>query len=193
MISKRLPRSRSLRKIIIIVSGGETEDVYFENLEPIRHDISIKREFKPVDPQKILSEAVRLRSVYQKNVKCKDIETWIVIDKDHFDIDSVIKAAKQQNISVAYSNICFEVWYALHFQYSTAQNDAKGWEKICKKHLQVPSYSKTESYNHQLHPKTKDAIANAKKLEIFHKGTNKYSLKNPYTSVYQLVERLVEL
>lgn len=178
--------------MIIVVSGGETEDVYFENLEPIRQDVSIKREFKSVDPKKILSEAIRLRRIHQQNVKCKNIETWIVIDKDHFDIDNVVREAKQQNILVAYSNICFEVWYALHFQYSTAQNNAKDWEKICKKHLQIPSYSKTDNYNNKLHPKTKQAILNAKKLENFHKATNKPSLKNPYTSVYQLVERLVE-
>lgn len=192
MIARRIPGNRPLNTLVIIVFGGETEAIYFENLEAIRHDLSIKPGICSNDPERILSEAIRLKEKYRKSTRYNNIETWIVIDKDHFDIDNVITKALKQKIKVAYSNVCFEVWYALHFQYTTAQNNAKQWERLCKKYLKVPSYSKTKNYNEKLTMYTQTAIANAKRLENFHSAQDLPSKKNPYTSVYKLVDFLLE-
>ena len=189
---KRVSTGRSLRTLIIIVSGGKTENIYFQNLSPIRADISKKQFVKSSDPGKVLQCAIRYRNEQKTKIRSKNIETWIVIDKDHFDLDSIVTQAEKHNILVAYSNACFELWYALHFSYTTAKNSSQKWIDLCKRGLQVSSYSKTTDYSDKLNKLTKDAIKNAKKLEVFNQGNKTPSSKNPYTSVYKLVERIWE-
>ncbi len=91
---------------------------------------------------------------------------------------------------------CFEIWFLLHFMYTTRQYcaplEASNCELVVAELKQyIPQYEKGErDFVRYLEGKTGVAIRHAKQLEMFHEtsGTD-----NPSTKVYKLVEYLMGL
>lgn len=93
--------------------------------------------------------------------------------------------AKQNNVSLYLSNPCFEIWYLLHFRYSTkpyCSND----EAIKELNNYISDYSKSKDVFELI-------VGNSKKLEDYHlsNGTIDRIKKIPYTDVYKIVEMLL--
>lgn len=125
---------------------------------------------------------------------------WIVIDRDvertggggHSaeDYNSAIQQSIAKDISVAYSNPCFELWYLLHFNYHNTAIDRDTVRRKLKKYMF--GYSKSDkAHFEKLYDKMNSAIRNARKLD----GEGaideiKNAAKNPVTRVYKIVEML---
>jgi hypothetical protein len=126
-------------------------------------------------------------------------ECWVVFDKDDFikNFNSAIKKAEKENLKIAYSNECFELWFLLHFNFTDAamhRTDYKNKldEKISR--INGQNYHKnSETMYTLIQHLEKDAIRNAKKLLKIHQGERSFSKKNPSTTVHLLVESLNEL
>ncbi len=190
-----------MHKIVRIFTEGDTERYYFESIrDELRlRDVSI--EIIPMGthhPKSIMASIVKEKCALSREDEedCKT-EWWAVFDRDkHPGFNDVINLAKQHSdIYVAYSNVCFELWILLHFQYMEA---AIGQRDYCKK-LSVLLGKKYEKNDTDIYDLIKDkepvAIKNAKKLEAMH---NKNGVKSPFrrdpsTTVYRLVERLRRL
>ncbi|MCD8291210.1 MAG: RloB family protein, partial [Prevotella sp.] len=111
-------KAKPLRKFILYVEGRNTEKSYFDLLKkanckviPVTkygHGIS-----KCVD---FVNESYKAWMSLPKEEKEKYDKRWLVFDADgRADFDAGIKLARQKNFGVAFSNMCIEYWFVLHF------------------------------------------------------------------------------
>ena len=78
-------------------------------------------------------------------------------------ITKAIEIAEQNNIIPIVSSPCFELWFLLHFDYTTARLNNS---EVCKRLLKFcPKYSKSYNIFPELFDKLNKAINNSKKLE----------------------------
>lgn len=91
------------------------------------------------------------------------------------------------------SNPCFEVWFLLHFRFSTkGYNNNEAVLNDLKKYW--PQYEKKIGSYAELQPKTIEAVNNAKKVKTYFEKSNSTSdiVKcNSSTDVYKFVEVLL--
>jgi len=120
---------------------------------------------------------------------------WVVFDKDSFpasNFDNAINKAESNDFGCAWSNEAFELWYILHFEYrNTGMTRDKYKVKLTE--LLGSEYKKNDSDMYgKLSDKQQDAIRNASKLLESH-GSLPPSSSNPATTVFKLVQELLEL
>lgn len=112
------PNSRFPQKIILYVEGRNTEPSYFDLLKrsncttiPVTvrgHGVGLCVDF--------VDEANGKYNSLSKKDKSKYKQKWIVFDCDgHDDFSDAIKKAKEYGFRVAFSNMCVEYWFMLHF------------------------------------------------------------------------------
>ena len=91
------------------------------------------------------------------------------------------------------SNPCFEIWYLLHFRYSTksyCSND----EVIKELSAYIQDYSKSKDVFGLIIGNLETAMKNTKKLEDYHfeNGTLDAIKKIPSTEVYKIVDKIIQ-
>ena len=198
---KRSGGNRQPRKIIlIVVEGKETECNYFNQLKKHLKLTGVSVEVKPSKssaPFNVVDYAHQLYKQREKESKkgrtLKYEQVFCVVDCDHPDVNNYRSArnkAKQYGFYFIYSNPCFEIWFLLHFNYSTriysncqqVINDLKQY---------IIEYKKAINVFELIFSELNNAIQNAKKLETYHQknGNNDELNKNPSTKVYVLVEQ----
>lgn len=129
---------------------------------------------------------------------------WVVYDRE-----STVKysnelhqeayvLADKNNISIALSNVCFEIWILLHFQENTAPysncDDVLSNSDLKKVHIKDYTKGNNEIFN-QILDKVDDARKNA---EMMNKATIKSADScwvreyqwNPYTAVHYLLDAI---
>jgi len=114
---KRKPPLMQIRDKVLIMCGGETEEIYFNHYKN-KHksdlqNISIKIvAHKKSNPMAVVQAALAQISYYN--------EVWAVFDKDDFtDFDDAIIFALNDGINCAFSNEAIEYWFLLHFENKT--------------------------------------------------------------------------
>jgi len=187
-IKPRLENSKqTLRKVLIVCEGEETEPNYFQ---AFRVASSIcKIEGTGHNTLSLVKEAVRLSKL--ENYR----ETWCVFDRDSFTEKSIKAAyvlAQKEGFKVAFSNECFELWYLLHFKYLDTQVNRAEYTRQLKKILGAYEKNSVTMYD-MLLDKQSDAIKNAKKVNASHNNGIHPCECKPYTTVHELVERLNRL
>jgi len=199
----RKSKNRNISKRTLIVCGAEkTEPLYFNDFR--RHLQTcgiiieglevINTQTKNQLPSKLFEYALEKSIEFDFDIESGD-SVWCVFDYDEFgqNILKSMELKKYEKIHKIVSTRCFELWYLLHYKYSTAfiQN-TDGLEKQLSKYMKC-KYEKNKSYFKELFDKQEEAIKNAKELVIFHEsnGVRPYSQEhNPYTDVFKLVEYL---
>ena len=116
----------------------------------------------------------------------------IKLDKNK-QILEAINLAKENNIIPIVSTPCVELWFLLHYEYSTAiVNNNEVIERLKKYY---PKYEKNCNIYPSINDKLNKAISNAKKLEKY-QLENERQLQtvetNPYTEMYKIVEELIK-
>lgn len=187
-------------KILIAVEGNnKTEKIYFNNFEDSKKnfDISYARG-NNTDPLKLVQMLI-------KEIKDNDLDlldddmAFCIFDTDidpnkNKVIDNAIKLANKNNIKIITSSPCIELWFLLHYEYSTASmsND----EVIKKLKNYYPKYKKNINIYLDIKDKMDIAINNAKKLERYQKDNNvKIGTveANPSTEIYKVIEYLINI
>ena len=114
---KRRPPVLRLRDKVLVMCGGETEEIYFNHYKN-RHkkdlqNISIKVvAHKRSNPLAVVRAALEQKADYD--------EIWAVFDKDDFkDFENAINLALCNGINCAFSNEAIEYWFFLHFENKT--------------------------------------------------------------------------
>ena len=208
---QRKTNSRKEKSLVLIVpEGTETEKAYFQHFNRPEKPVKIKVVENSSDGAKtdyayLLRKAIGYKNKYSLS-KAKGDSVWVVADGD---IDyktpgaaeakesallEARSAAEKNGISILISNPCFELWYYLHFDFSTGF--IKDYTSMREKLLPyLPDYEKNRDVYDQLCEKTERAIANAMSLEAFHKengeeGPFKLAV-NPFTEIYRLVEMII--
>ncbi len=117
---------------------------------------------------------------------------WCVIDTDkHATLAAAIDKAKaREDLNLAISCPCFEIWLLLHFSYSAKPYpDGDSTANALRKHLPGKQYEKATYPLDVFYDLTDDAISNASKLRISNQSSG---ATNPMTDVDHLVRLLRE-
>lgn len=222
--------NRKVNPIIVVVcEGKETEVDYFEgfNSRYMRVDVRVanknsrgKNKAKATDPESLVKKANNIKNNdFDINKKDGD-RVWCVFDVDinynnsnavQSKIDEIQKAKKisdKNEIKLGISNPCFELWYLLHYEYTTA--NLKNYDDVKKRlNKYINSYEKNISIYSELKQYVDNAIKNGKKLKKYHedlgaklpnieKDNYKAVVKdlvesNPYTNIGDLIEYMESL
>jgi len=178
-------------KILVVTEGEVTEPEYIRGFTRIYRNllVEIVIESKAGSAPKTLVEAAKkLKKEAEKQADRKEDdflkydEVWCVFDVDeHPNIPSAKEMARDNNIKLAISNPCFEIWLWLHFAEQPGVQHRHELQKKMKQH--IPSYSSKNK--HVNYSDYKDgyetAVSRAKKLE---------EEVNPSTSVWKLTEQI---
>ncbi len=176
---------------------NQTEKNYFLNFNKLQNEYRII-EAKGIksDPEGVLNDLCKSAKKEELAVNEGDIPACF-IDVDFSTnrkavLKAVLKASKEQNIQIYLSNPCFEIWYLLHFRYSTRQYNSN--EEVIndlKKYLN--NYKKNLNVFDTLLPLVSAAISNSKMLITYHSDNKSDHInRSPSTDVYQLVELLLQ-
>ena len=196
-------KKNNQRKIVayflIVCEGEKTEPNYFKSFPKVLKNITFNFQFEGggISTIKVVDKAIELRD--SSNQKFDRV--WVVFDRDSFrsnSFNSAIFKARANNISCAWSNEAFELWYLLHFhnrvtamnrdEYKKAIEDAVN-AKLVKKNFQ---YKKNDTKMYSFLNKIGSqefAIKCAKELSETIDG-EKFANYNPQTMVFKLVEEL---
>lgn len=197
--SGRKSKELIIRNVIkIYFNSLETEYNYFKEIKDKLENfkiIDLKLEIEKAQSKGGKSSLELLEySVLNKNEK---EETWIVFDKDDFEIDSVITKANKCNIKPAFSNPCFELWFLNYFDYRETFLSPKECLKLTKEKFKKElkkEYVKNEKWFKILEKKTETAVRNSKKQhKEIEKSIFSPSRQNPCTLIYILVEKLLKV
>ena len=125
LIRRRKPNREPKQRFILFCEGKNTEPVYFSALKRTLTGALITVETKRGVgvPMTIATEAVKFaksegltkKSRRKKNSFEENDEVWAVFDRDeHPNFDEAISLCQANNVGVARSNPCFELWLILH-------------------------------------------------------------------------------
>ena len=195
---KRGERHREEKSVILIGAEGKnrTERIYFRELAKAHNRKYVVRFAKgnSTDPIGIVKDTIK---DYEKECTDEGDMAFAVFDTDADEnkqkyIDEAVTLAKRKGVHTVCSTPCFEVWYLMHFRYSTGPilSSRKVLEEMEK---YVPGYEKSSGIYHKIRNMTMTAIHNAERIEAYHDmdGIRKKSIKrNPGTEVHEIVRIL---
>jgi hypothetical protein len=179
--------------IKIICEGSETEPNYFNSwLKSIGLKL-INPAFKPKNhsPLGVVNAA---KEEYKKakllKIPNNRIFIFAVFDRDKHDgVPEAFDALKNSPIKAIFSNICFEYWILLHFEFTTKAFSScdEIISYIKKKH--DPSYGKQKDNFQIFQQQIPKAIEHANRLKKLNENeTLPIWEQNPYCNVQEILE-----
>jgi hypothetical protein len=209
--------------IVIVCEGKNTEPEYFNLFKTRYVNVNVeipdkkscgKNKGKKTDPLSLVMKAEEYkRSKYEIREQDGD-RVWCVFDVDlNYNTDNAIQAriveinkakiiADSNKIKLGISNPCFELWYLIHFEYTTANlKDCNSVIERLNKYIIDYNKSKCPIRQDENYKKLMTtAISNAKKLKEHHQSLKTMihienldmSIKdlvesNPYTNLWELI------
>ena len=196
-LKRRAPSRVPRERILIVCEGKRTEPNYFQAMRRELNLTSVEVEVVGglKAPISVVNAALdRRRAAARSAVVDKYASVWCVMDVEapapHESLPRAVDKARANRLSVALSNPCFEYWYLLHFERTSALMPRnEDVFSALKRHF--PKYAKNDSAIHGvLIPLTETAIDNADGvLKEKHCGENLWE-HNPSTHVHRLVAKL---
>lgn len=129
-----MPKKKPKNKIPLIPAfhifceGGKTEPYYIrgyiDNYHSENKNLLLVEDTKKNTPVQLVEVAID-----HKKTTTKDDIYWVVFDREStvkYSNELHLKArnlANKNNIEIAFSNVCFELWLLLHMDYSAASYD----------------------------------------------------------------------
>jgi RloB-like protein len=192
---KRKVSIRPYRKTLLVFCEGErTEPEYLRALkrQPFVRDVAaVELRVEPrrggAVPLTLVSMAAEARSKAITEEAEID-EFWCVFDVEwplnHPDLERAVQQARHNDIQLAVSNPCFELWLILHFR------SHSGWldnERACKLRRQFDGSRDKGLDESKYMPFIRDAAQRAAKLDERHRqdGT-RFPHDNPSSGMYRL-------
>ena len=165
-------------KILIAVEGNnKTEKTYFKNFETIKTPFNITyASGNNTDPLKLvkmlIKEIEKMELDFVNDAAYCIFDTDTSIYKNHI-IREAIELAEKNNIRVITSTPCFELWFLLHYNYTTSNMSNEEVIKKLKKYY--PKYEKNVNIYPDIIENVYLAINRAKKIRIISKRKWKYN------------------
>lgn len=219
--------------ILIVCEGKDTEPNYFKHFKTRYINVNIelankssigKNKARSTDPVSLVKEASAYKNDKYTIREADGDRVWCIFDVDvdrnnndalrakQVQLDNAYKLAKKDDIRLGISNPCFELWYLLHFCYTTGFiKDYESMKKLLESRTSIKDYDKNIDVFDYLKDNIDIAIDNSEKLKkhyedlgivIANVETNEILLNmknivesNPYTNIHELVsyiERLEE-
>jgi hypothetical protein len=197
-LSPRLGNNRLPRNVAIVITEGETERIYFNGLKQRNLNIEIRPERgKRPNALQLMENCEKRIREDELDIEDGDIAICVfdVDNNSQKDIEAAIDLAEKNNIIVALSNPCFELWYLLHFREINHHVSCRDVQSELSRH--IPDYDKTGDYRNLLTPKRKQAmdraIKIAKRQSLKDCGDYMRSSNNPCTNVHVAINGIEKL
>lgn len=198
-IKRRKPVLQPRPRLLVVCEGKVTEPSYFREMareERARIEVSVEEDCG--GPKTIVERAAYLKREAEGEAKrqnddfLKYDEVWCVFDIDaHPKVPDALQQARANNLALAISNPCFELWILLHFEDQRKHLEREVAHRLCKNH--IPRYDKYVSFR-ALSPDYDEAVKRASNLEAWQRQQGrKLPDANPSTGVHRLTERIKEL
>jgi hypothetical protein len=198
----RKSKSRDLITYFLIVCEGEkTEPNYFRSFPKKVGKFIYDIEFEGggISTIKVVEKAIELRD----RSKQKYDRVWAVFDRDSFkasSFNSAILKAKGNNISCAWSNEAFELWYLLHFHNRITSMSRDQYKKAIEQAINDKLLSKEKPFRYKKNDTEMYALLNKKgnQASAINRAREladsidgeQFANYNPQTMVFKLVEEL---
>lgn len=169
-IGRRGPRRAPKYRILVVCEGRVTEPQY---IKAFQHDVRNTRVHVEVaEKTGVPLTAVHIASRLKKEAADRadregddnlrfDI-AWAVFDVDaHPNLLQALTLATEQDVQVALSNPCFELWALLHFEDQRSHIERDAVASALRRHL--PGYEKALPYS-KLKSQYKEAVQRALSL-----------------------------
>ena len=202
-LKRKNPQLEPKRRFILFCEGEKTEIEYFEAIRRICSSTLIAVEThggvgvpytiaeKAIERAKALGLAPRSRR--KKDSYEKRDEVWTVFDRDdHPRFDEAVRDCEKQNVGVARSNPCFELWLILHEQDYNRPEDRYAMQKALAQLRQEydPDGSKTPDCDDLV--KRVEAAEQRGERGLRNRETGGNSYGNPSTTVGRLTHAIRE-
>jgi hypothetical protein len=174
---------------VVFCEGAVTERQYVIQLARSVRATSVKVATEHGDPKYLVELAVKHKRAGRKSAPADIV--WCIFDADdHKRLNDALIQARDNDIPVALSNPCFELWALLHFADHRAYIDRAALRAEVQAHL--PGYDKELPFD-KLAPGKDAAADRAKSLGEMHIGNGSEKHENPSTNVWQIVEAIENL
>ena len=195
--SRKLPP----KPIFLITCEGKTEKVYFDEIRIKKRIVKDRIKIfdsvgcKGTDPLNLVSCAKAKRRELKQTTGIDYDQVWCVFDcDDHNNINAAMNKAKANNVSIAFSNPCFEIWPLIHFKEQMAYIRRDHVLRELKRNGYLPNYNKGDNGLFGiLEDRLPVAIGRAKAQRDFHKNNQRNTTENPSTNIDEIVALLMEL
>lgn len=198
--SDRVRKVRKQKSKILIAAEGKnkTEKTYFSNFEDGKKSYNITyARGNNTDPLKLVKMLIKEIDELKLDLQDDDV-AYCIFDTDvdpnkNKIIEEAIQLARKNNIKIITSSPCFELWFLLHYDYTTANMDSEEVIKRLKEYY--PKYEKNINIYPDIIKEIDLAIDRAKKLEKYQTDNNRRIgtvEANPNTEVYKIVEYLMK-
>ena len=200
-MKRRLPRG--LRKIgtpenrdrIVVFTEGEKTEVsylqYWARLK--RGDVRVAISDRHGVPWSLVKWAAEMRRQERRfSRRGQSIsEYWCVFDvNQHSRVPDSIEMARANDIRLAVSNPCIELWFILHFRDQDAHLERHVAQKHSKRLLGSGKKALPGELLQALAGRYEDAKRRAQKLDKRHDGDGRPPRSNPSSEVWKLVDRI---
>jgi hypothetical protein len=181
--------------LLVVCEGAVTEPEYLNGFRIAHGANTVRVHVKAPggDPQALVEAAARLRDDAAQRARREGDdnlgydEVWCVFDVDeHARLIAGQRLAAAEDIHIAVSNPCFELWLLLHFVEQTGHLDPKRAAALLQKHLRT--YEKHVRFG-EFAPGYQLAVHRAESLDVQHARVGTQG-GNPSTGVYRLTERI---
>jgi hypothetical protein len=179
----------------VVCEGERTEPDYIRGFERHARNATVEIEIPSEhgDPKRLVEIAKdRFRAAAAEARRLRDEllrfdEVWCVFDRDdHPRFEEAISMARANQIALAVSNPCVELWLLLHFRDSPgAQHRRDVVRMLCG---QLPNYSKRVDFN-ELVAGVRDACTRACRLDSEAAAVGEEG-RNPTTGFYLLTDSI---
>jgi hypothetical protein len=196
-VQRRNPTHALQRKeFLVLTEGSKTEAIYLKFWERECRDRALVHlpEVRYTDPMSLVSEAARMKKESEaeerkRRGKSYD-EVWCVFDVDqHPRIPDALEKARANNIKVAISNPCIELWFVLHLKEQSAAIGGQDVQRVSRELLQCEK-ALTDDALAALHEHHQLAVERAQGLSDRHTSGGSKRWENPSSTVWELIEAI---
>ena len=198
--SDRVRKIRKQKSKILIAAEGKnkTEKTYFSNFEDGTKSYNISyAKGNNTDPLNLVQMLIKQIENMGLDLQDDDM-AYCIFDTDtnpdkNKIINEAIQLAKKNNIKIITSSPCVELWFLLHYDYTTSNMSNEEVKKRLKKFY--PKYEKNVNIYPEIIKNLDKAIERAKKLEKYQLDNNRRIgtvEANPNTEFYKIVEYLIK-
>lgn len=192
-LRRRPPRLTPRHTVLIVCEGRRTEPNYFEDMRKALH---LKTTEVRVLKGKGTGGAEQLVRKAKRAKREEDFDdVWCVFGCDqcaNFDDAVGLCASKRDAVGAAASNPCVELWFLLHFEYTSAPLSTREVQRRLAAH--IPGYDKSSTPVYSLlEDRQPAAIANAERLRSYHSDAGNKETETPSTRMHVLVQSLTRL
>ncbi|MBN1124645.1 MAG: RloB domain-containing protein [Sedimentisphaerales bacterium] len=188
---------------MIVCEGQKTERYYFEGLKRTLGLQTMEIQVEPLGaaPITVVDYALELREERKKRARRSPILTpyddvWCVVDVEippHESLNRACVKARDNNLKFALSNPCFEYWYLIHFEHTSALMNSIDEVITRLKHHQSGYKKNDPDFFTIVFPHTQKAIDNAEAVLREKHYEDDLRKCNPSTHVHRIVKKLLEI